>query len=186
MSKQITVLISGNGSNLQALIDNQNDKYSISKVISNKSDAFGLIRAKNANIATSVVIKTGKVSREEYDQILVNEIGETDLVVCAGFLRILTDVLILKYRIINLHPALSNSYVGLHVIKRAYDDFLNLKINFTGVMVHYVTVDVDRGELIKEEVIPIFPHDSLESLSLRIHKAEHRLLVECVNKIFQV
>eukprot|EP00835_Amoeboradix_gromovi_P005998 NODE_633_length_5774_cov_0.180617.p4 type:complete len:186 gc:universal NODE_633_length_5774_cov_0.180617:1936-2493(+) len=181
--KSITVLISGNGSNLQALIDDQDKRYKISKVISNKENAFGLERAREANIAVEVILKDKNFSREEYDALLVKEIGDTDLVVCAGFMRILTDVMISKYRIINLHPALSNGYIGLHAIERAFVDAQDNKINYSGVMVHYVSVDVDRGELIKEEVVPIYPWDSLREFSSRMHNAEHKLIVECVNKV---
>ena len=184
--KRVTVLISGNGSNLQALIDAQSSIYSIIKVISNKPSAYGLVRAEKANIATSIVIKRKEQTREEYDALLANEIGETDLVVCAGFMRILTDVMISKFLIINLHPALSFGYIGLHAIQRAYSDFLTQKINYSGVIVHYVSLEVDRGQLIEEAVVPIYPCDSLEMLECRIHTAEHVLIVKAVNKILSV
>ncbi len=178
--KKIVVLISGNGSNLQHLIDHQNDSYCITKVISNKSTAYGLERAKIAGIATSIVLyKKGK-DRQDYDKELISHIQDADIVVCAGFLRIVTTLVIEKYTIINLHPALSNGHVGLNCIEKSFNDFISNKINYSGVMVHHVAVVVDRGQLICEKVVPIYPWDTYDSFSNRIHSNERELLLKAV------
>ena len=188
MVKTITVLISGNGTNLQSLIDYKKlhpGCYNISQVISNKSNAYGLERAKSNGIKATVLIKTKEMTKEEYDTQLTELVGVTDLVVCAGFLRILTSIMIERFTIINIHPALSNGYIGLNAIERAFSDHQCNKLNYSGVMVHYVSAEVDRGRLIIEKVVPIYPNDNLSSFSERIHSVEHMLIVQAVKIVLE-
>ncbi|KAJ2151927.1 phosphoribosylglycinamide formyltransferase, partial [Coemansia sp. RSA 560] len=157
MTKQIVVLISGSGSNLQALIDAQQQDClggHISLVVSNKKRAYGLTRAANADIPTAVrTLKeyrdAGK-SREDFDRDLAEFIASDyapDLIVLAGWMHILSPAFIDRFRgrIINLHPALPGELDGAHAIDRAYVEFKAGSRSRTGVMVHYVIPEVDKG-----------------------------------------
>ncbi len=190
-SKKIVVLISGSGSNLQALIDNQISGQvsgQISAVISNKQDAFGLVRAEKANIATHVVDHTQYSSRETYDQALAQVIDtyQPDLVVLAGFMRILTPEFVQKYvgKMLNIHPSLLPKYQGLNTHQRAID----AGDKTHGVSVHFVTEELDGGPVVCQAEIPILTDDTAETLAKRIHTKEHiiyPLVVEwfCQNKL---
>lgn len=191
--KRIAVLISGNGSNLQAIIDaiakgSLTDKAHIVQVISNKKDAYGLIRAQQVAIPTTVVtLKTfteaGK-SREDYDAYLAEFLivnVQPDIVVLAGFMHVLSSAFLDRLKriaIINLHPALPGEFDGTHAIERAYQAYQEGKITETGVMIHRVVAEVDRGEVIIVEKVPIMKEDGLEDLKHRIQLVEHRLIVE--------
>lgn len=197
-TKKIVVLISGSGTNLQALIDASVSKDGslhgigeIKSVISNRSTAYGLERAKNANISTKVFTlatakKNGK-SREEYDSELANLINsETpDLIVLAGFMHILSPAFLdtIKAPIINLHPALPGEYDGAHAIERAFNAFVEGKTDHTGVMVHWVTKVVDGGKPIIAERINIEKEDTLNTLENRIHSIEHKIIVDATKKV---
>ncbi|KAJ1854705.1 phosphoribosylglycinamide formyltransferase [Coemansia sp. RSA 1822] len=195
MTKQIVVLISGSGSNLQALIDAQQQDClggHISLVVSNKKNAYGLTRAANADIPTAVrTLKeyrdAGK-SREDFDRDLAEFIVSDyapDLIVLAGWMHILSPAFIDRFRgrIINLHPALPGELDGAHAIDRAYDEFKAGSRSRTGVMVHYVIPEVDKGAPILVEEIPCKEGDSLEDLENRIHAVEHHILPKAVKLV---
>lgn len=210
-----TVLISGNGSNLQALIDASTTlipHLQIIRVISNRSKAFGLTRAETASIPTNYHnLVSGKyhasgekdpdvvkAAREKYDADLADLVlaDEPDIVVCAGWMHVLAPTFLdpLKARnvpVINLHPALPGKYDGAGAIKRAYDDYHKGKLenDRTGIMVHYVISEVDRGEPIVIREIPCKTPETLEELETRIHDVEHVIIVEgtamAISKIWE-
>lgn len=189
MSKRVVVLISGGGTNLQALIDAINgDKLNaeIVGVVSNKQSAYGLIRAENAGIPTlcfpmKSYTSAGK-SREDYDSDLAQKVAEfkPDLIVLAGWMRILTAKFLDHFpdRVINLHPALPGEFAGIEAINRAYEAWQRGEIQHSGCMVHYVIPEVDAGPVIVQEIVPFEVHDTLETYEARLHSAEHRLIVK--------
>lgn len=196
--KKIVVLISGSGTNLQALIDASqkegsvlNKQASIVSVISNRTKAFGLERASKAGIPTKVLTlaaakKEGK-TREQFDQELVQIISDykPDLVVLAGFMHILSADFLdrLNKPIINLHPALPGEFDGAHAIDRAFEAFKEGKTTHTGVMVHWVTKVVDGGKPIITRKIDIEANETLESLETKIHTIEHKIIVEATELV---
>lgn len=178
MSSRIVVLISGNGTNLQALIDACNDvRFSgeIVAVLSNKADAYGLTRAAQANIANEVISHKNFATRELYDQSLVEKIDgyQPDLVVLSGFMRILTAEFVQHYqgRLVNIHPSLLPKYQGLNTHKRA----IEAGDNEHGASVHFVTEELDGGPVILQAKVPIFEGDSIDELAQRVHEQEHRI-----------
>ena len=184
MRSRIVVLISGGGTNLQAIIDAcKQDNYGgeIVAVVSNKAGAYGLTRAQDANIATSVLSHKDFDSRESYDSALVGEINnyQPDLIVLAGFMRILTAKFVQKFqgRLINIHPSLLPKYQGLHTHQRAIDagDVEH------GVSVHFVTEELDGGPVILQAKVPVFPEDNADELAQRVHQQEHRIYPMVVN-----
>ena len=175
-SKKIVVLISGSGSNLQALIDQQTSGQltgQIVSVISNKQNAFGLVRAENANIPTHVVDHTQYPSRTAYDEALAQLIDtyNPDLVVLAGFMRILTPEFVQKYvgKMLNIHPSLLPKYQGLNTHQRAID----AGDETHGVSVHFVTEELDGGPVVCQAEIAIGSEDTAQTLAERIHLKEH-------------
>ncbi|KJX98003.1 phosphoribosylglycinamide formyltransferase like protein [Zymoseptoria brevis] len=200
---RITVLISGSGTNLQALIDASKtsslSNTTFVRVISDRKSAHGLIRASNANIPTShhsiVPYKkshpdtsstpTFNAAREAYDADLAKLVlaDEPQLVVCAGFMRILTPSFLnplatANVPIINLHPSLHGDLIGAGCIERAWEEFQQGQRKKTGIMIHYVIAEVDMGEPILQKEVEIEGCTSLEDLQARIHKAEHVLIVD--------
>jgi len=172
---RIVVLISGNGSNLQALIDHCALAAEISCVISNKADAFGLERARNAGIKTLTIDHRQYPGREEFDADLMRAIDshQPDLVVLAGFMRILTAEFVTHYRgrLINIHPSLLPKYTGLHTHRRA----LEAGDNEHGATVHFVTEQLDGGPAILQARITIKPGDTEQSLAARLLLQEHAI-----------
>ena len=174
----IAVLISGGGTNLQAIIDaiaaNRLDAK-IEVVLSNRADAFGLVRAKNHDIPTEILDHKAFPSREAYDQAVVDLLRAhgVQLVALAGFMRLLSPVLVSAFsnRIMNIHPALLPSFPGLHVQKKA----LEHGVRFSGCTVHFVNEECDEGPIIIQAVVPVFPDDSEEQLAQRILQQEHRI-----------
>jgi formyltetrahydrofolate-dependent phosphoribosylglycinamide formyltransferase len=193
MPVRIVVLVSGNGSNLQAILDACADREllaSVVSVISNKPDAYGLMRAQNAGIESFYFPKLETESRRGYDSRLANCIATKlpDYIILAGWMRILTSAFLDNFpnRVINLHPALPNTFPGTHAIERAYDAYQCGKIDHTGVMVHFVPDEgVDNGPVLATEIVAIHPNDTLESLEARIHKAEHKLLVDVLKNVIE-
>ncbi|TPX35350.1 hypothetical protein SmJEL517_g02268 [Synchytrium microbalum] len=189
MAKTVVVLISGSGSNLQALID---ASIPIALVVSNKKDAFGLTRAANAKIPTLVFTlkpyrDAGK-SRPEYDADLAAEIKKLvpapDVVVLAGFMHILSEAFLNAFAtVINLHPALPGQFDGANAIQRAFDAFKLGEIKHSGVMVHRVIPEVDRGAPLLTREVPILDTDTLESFETRMHQVEHELIVEATKTL---
>ncbi|KAI9137030.1 phosphoribosylglycinamide formyltransferase [Paraphysoderma sedebokerense] len=193
----IIVLISGNGSNLQALIDASNTPAlpaQLILVVSNKPSAYGLVRAKNANIPTLTVslkkYKDAGKSRVDFDIDLAKQLAsyKPDLIVLAGWMHILSSEFLSFFpdNIINLHPALPGQFDGAHAIERAYQAFKEGRIKNTGAMIHKVIPEVDRGEVIVKQEIPISDNDSLSDLEDRIHRVEHKLIVEGAKTFLQL
>jgi phosphoribosylglycinamide formyltransferase-1 len=184
MSKNIVVLISGNGSNLQSIIDAcESSKIAgnVVAVISNKPDVYGLERASIHNIAACVVNHKSFDSREAYDYQLRQEIDshQPDLIVLAGFMRILTPEFVNSYqgRMINIHPSLLPKYQGLNTHQRAIDAGDSVH----GVSVHFVTPELDGGPVILQAKVPIFEEDTPDDLAARVHQQEHRIYPLVVN-----
>jgi phosphoribosylglycinamide formyltransferase-1 len=191
MSSRLVVLISGNGSNLQAILDACADKTlpaSVVTVISNKPEAFGLIRAQNAGVPAIAFTKTDGESRRDYDSRLAALVSTyaPDYVILAGWMRLLSNNFLSHYlnRIINLHPALPGTFPGTHAIERAYEAYQRGEIDRSGVMIHLVPDEgVDDGPTLATQEIPFQPGESLEQFEARVHEVEHWLLVETLKKI---
>ena len=190
---RLVVLISGNGSNLQAILDACESgelPASVVCVISNKEDAYGLIRTKNAGVETVHFVKLSTESRQEYDQRLANYVTakQPDYIILAGWMRILSSAFLSFFpnKVINLHPALPDTFPGTHAIERAYESFQRGEINHTGVMVHLVPDEgVDNGPVLATEIVSINKEDTLETLEARVHQIEHVLLVNTLKKILE-
>jgi phosphoribosylglycinamide formyltransferase len=206
---QILVLISGTGTNLQALIDATTStppriNAKICHVLANLGQKAkpGLDRAKRAGTPTTVrTLKSYKdqvpskypdqsVARQSYDadlaQYILNDIPRPQLIVCAGWMHILAPAFLAPMKaagipIINLHPALPGAFNGAHAIDRAWEAFKEGKVTKTGVMIHYVIEEVDEGQPIIVKEIDITPHNSLDSLEAEIHRIEHLAIVEGTN-----
>jgi phosphoribosylglycinamide formyltransferase-1 len=180
MARQVPigVLISGSGTNLQAIIDAIEAKRldaEIKLVLSNRSEALGLSRARSHGIPTEVLDHRKFPSRESYDQAIVDLLRArgVELVALAGFMRLLSPVLVKSYsnRIMNIHPALLPSFPGLQVQKKAVEH----GVRFSGCTVHFVNEECDEGPIIIQAVVPVFSEDTAETLAARILKQEHRI-----------
>ena len=172
----VVVLISGNGSNLQALMNfSSAGNYRVCGVISNKADAYGLQRAKQSNIPTTVVDHRQFASRDLFDQALAEAIDkyEPALIVLAGFMRILGADFVKRYqgKILNIHPSLLPDYPGTNTHQRVLD----AGEKSHGVSVHFVTEELDGGPVIAQESISIQSCDDAESLAIKTHEKEHLL-----------
>jgi len=176
---KLGVLVSGRGSNLQAIIDNIGSgslSAEIAVVISDQADAHSLERAKKHTIpAVHVSAKGYRGKRDEYDALLVKELQKhnVELVVLAGFMRIITPTLLKAFpnRVMNIHPALLPSFPGLHVQKAAIEH----GAKFSGCTVHFVDGGMDTGPIIIQAVVPVLDNDTEDSLSARILKQEHKI-----------
>lgn len=173
---RVVVLISGSGSNLQALIDGITTgdlPIEIVAVISNRPDVFGLTRAEQAKIPTRVLDHKGFASREAFDQELMRAIDAYNpgLVVLAGFMRILTPEFTRHYlgRMLNIHPSLLPKFQGLHTHQRAID----AGEHEHGVTVHFVTAELDGGPAIVQAVVPVLANDDASQLAKRVQRQEH-------------
>lgn len=175
---RILVLISGSGSNLQTILDScAGGKIAgeVVGVISNKADAYGLVRAEEAGVATSILAQQQFASREAYDAALLALMQEyrPDLVVLAGFMRILSPALVQHFagRMLNIHPSLLPKYQGLHTHQRAIDagDAEH------GVSVHFVTEELDGGPVILQARVPIFEGDDAGDVAARVQAQEHSI-----------
>lgn len=169
---RIAVLVSGNGSNLQALID-ANLSGQIIGVLSNKADAYALERAKKANIATAVVSHKDFPNRESFDEAMHQKLlaWQIDLVILAGFMRILTPSFVSQWqgKMLNIHPSLLPYYKGVNTHQRV----LNTGDRFHGCTVHFVTAELDAGQSIAQSAIEVHLNDTVETLAQRVHKLEH-------------
>lgn len=181
--RSIVVLISGSGSNLQAIMDRlAADKLDakIELVLSNRADAFGLERAAKAGIPTAIVDHKQYESRETFDQAMIEVIDpiNPELIVLAGFMRILSEGFVEHYngRMINIHPALLPAYKGLNTHQRALAD----GVSHHGASVHYVTPELDSGAVILQGRVPVLTGDDEELLQQRVHKIEHIVYPEVV------
>ena len=178
MSKRIVVLISGSGSNLQAImdaIDAGQINGRIEAVLSNKADAFGLERARKAQIPAWVLQHTDYASREAFDEAMMAQIDhyQPDLIILAGFMRILSAGFVRHYqgRMLNIHPSLLPKYKGLHTHQRA----LEAGDKEHGCTVHFVTEELDGGPLAVQGKVSIAMDDSAETLQQKVHKIEHKI-----------
>ena len=183
---KIAVLCSGNGTNLQAIIDSVKSGYipaEIALVVSDNKDAHALVRAKEAGIETVVLAAKDYKSREDYDKEIVKRLKKKDisLVALAGYMRILSPYFIREYkdRIINVHPALLPFFKGSHGIM----DALESGSKVTGVTVHFVNEKLDDGPIILQKPVDIKDNDTEETLLDRVHKEEHRIYPEAI-KLF--
>lgn len=182
----IAVLCSGNGTNLQAIIDAVKSGYipaKIALVLSDKADAFALERAKKAGIETIALNAGDFKSREDFDKGVVKNLKSRSvgLVVLAGFMRLLSPYFIREYsnRIMNIHPALLPSFKGTHGVR----DALAYGVRVTGPTVHFVDEELDHGAIILQKAVEVMDGDTEETLLERIHKEEHRIYPEAV-KLF--
>ncbi|MFS2318848.1 phosphoribosylglycinamide formyltransferase [Maricaulis sp. D1M11] len=180
---KIAVLVSGRGSNLQALIDAaKDDDYpaEIVLVVSNKADAYGLERARVAGIATAVVDHRDYENREAFEEALDTVIRDhgTRIVCLAGFMRILTPWFTERWRdlLINIHPSLLPAFKGLHTHERA----LEAGVRIHGCSVHYVRPEMDDGPIIGQAAVPVLHGDTPDTLAQRVLEAEHKLYPQCV------
>ena len=186
MNRRLGVLISGRGSNLKAIIDaieqNRLDA-SIAIVISNRTDAPGLEHARQAGIDTLVISHNGFTTRQDYDRALVKALNDrrVALVCLAGFMRLLSPVFIEAFpnRILNIHPSLLPKYPGLHPQQQALDDGATV----SGATVHVVNTELDAGPVVLQEMVPVQPGDTADTLAARILTVEHRLYPRAIEHV---
>jgi phosphoribosylglycinamide formyltransferase-1 len=191
MTTRFVVLISGNGSNLQAILDacaSGELPASVVSVISNKADAFGLTRARNASVEAIYFAKTENESRREYDARLADVVAskQPDYVILAGWMRILSSAFLSSFpnRVINLHPALPGMFPGTHAIERAFEAYRRGEIQHTGVMLHLVPDEgVDNGPVLGQQEIYFRLGESLEQFEARVHELEHTLLISTLKNV---
>lgn len=180
---RVAVFVSGSGSNLQAIIDASIPSIEIALVFSNNPDAYALKRAENHGIPTLVVNHRDFKSREEFEGEILKHLEPLgiELIVLAGFMRILSPVLVRAYanRMINLHPALLPSFPGIHAARQA----IEAGVKFTGCTVHFVDEGVDSGPIILQAVVPVEDADDEDSLLQKIHAEEHRIYPEAIRLI---
>ncbi len=193
MTTRFVILISGTGSNLQAILDACSSGEldgKVASVISNKADAYGLTRAKNAGVEAIHFAKQENESRNAYDARLAAVVltRQPDYVILAGWMRILSSSFLSSFpnRVINLHPALPGMFPGTHAIQRAFEAYQRGEIHHTGAMVHLVPDEgVDNGPVLSQHEIHFQPDESLEQFEARVHEVEHELLVNTLKNIVE-
>lgn len=177
---KIGVLLSGSGTNLQAIIDAVEGglPVDIVRVISSRPDAFGIQRAEAAGIPVSALNRAIYEDPEAADALIAQQMQDAgaEYVVMAGYMRKLTPVMLNAFpdRVLNLHPALLPSFKGAHAIQDAWD----AGVKMTGVTVHFANEDYDKGPIVAQRAVPVLETDDIESLEARIHEAEHVLYPE--------
>jgi phosphoribosylglycinamide formyltransferase-1 len=175
--KRIVVLISGNGSNLQSIIDRfeSSELAQVVAVFSNKKEAYGLTRASHAGIDGHYVDASSFEDRAAFDKQLMTEIDcyQPDLIVLAGYMRILSDEFVEHYlgRMLNIHPSLLPKYPGLHTHQRA----IEAGDGEHGTSVHFVTPELDGGPVVLQAKVPIYEDDTAQSLTEKVQSQEHRI-----------
>ena len=194
--KNIVILISGGGSNMAAIVkaarrDDWQHKFGarVACVISNRSDAQGLVFAKEQGIATEVLDHKAFASREAFDEALAgaidhyDEAGQPALVVLAGFMRILTAGFVSRYtgRLLNIHPSLLPAFAGLHTQQRALD--AGCKV--TGATVHQVTAEMDHGPILAQAVVPVLAGDTADALAARVLTQEHLIYPQAIAELLR-
>lgn len=185
---RLVVLVSGSGTNLQAVIDacaRGDLAAEVVAVVSNVASAYALERARSAGIPT-VVLPHGGRTRADYDRELADVVAghQPDLVVLAGWMRILTDAFLARHPTINLHPARPGAFPGVGAIEAAYEAWRRGEIEAGGVMVHHVPDEgVDNGPVIVWEPVPFHAGDTLDAFTQRVHQVEHRLLVSAIAQV---
>lgn len=193
MTARLVVCISGSGSNLQAIINAIADgtlAARITRVVSNRKAAYGLVRAEQAGIPTCyrplrAYRQAGK-TRQAYDADLAADIAAEapDLIVLAGWMHIFGATFLDRFpgRVINLHPALPGQFAGTNAIARAFAAYQQGRLNESGCMVHYVVPEVDAGPVIATSRVPFQPGDTLDAFEERMHAAEHQLIVVAIQR----
>lgn len=178
--KKIVILISGRGSNMEAIVRAQIPGAEVSAVIANRPDAEGLAFAVDQGIVTQVVDHKAYPSREAFDAALADAIDahRPDLVVLAGFMRVLTDAFVTRYagRLFNIHPSLLPSFPGLHTHRKA----LEAGVRVHGATVHFVTPTLDCGPVVIQAAVPVLPGDDEAALARRVLEQEHRIYPQAV------
>jgi len=184
--KRLGVLVSGRGSNLQALIDaSKKDDYpaKVVVVVSNNPEAYAIERAKKENIPVYIVKREDYKSKKEYEEKIREILIEykVDLVVLAGYMKIIGKTLLdaFPWKIINIHPSLLPSFPGLEAQKKAWE----YGVKISGCTVHFVDEGIDSGPIIGQRAVPVYDDDTPETLADRILQEEHKLIVESVKKI---
>ena len=178
---RFAVLVSGSGTNLQALLDAYPEELVV--VAGDRKEAFAFERARRVGIPVEHVDPAGFVSREDYDRELAERVAAHDvsLVVGAGYMRVLSPVFLERFpSILNVHPSLLPEFRGLRAAQRALD----AGVRETGVTVHLMVEEVDAGPIVAQERVPILPGDTEKTLLARLHPVEHRLLVRAVADYF--
>lgn len=182
--KRIVILISGRGSNMEAIVRACREQAwpaSVDAVIANRPDAAGLAFAAAHGIATAVVDHRSQASREAFDAALAVAVDRhaPDLVVLAGFMRILGPAFVRRFegRLLNIHPSLLPSFPGLHTHRRVLESGCKL----SGATVHFVTADLDHGPIVMQSIVPVHPDDTEDSLAARVLATEHRIYPKAVS-----
>ena len=187
---RLVVLVSGHGSNLQALLDAcaaGELPAQVAAVISDQPAAYGLERARLAGVPALALPRLKGADRRSYDEQLAEQAAafQPDLIILAGWMRILSMSFLGRFpgRVLNLHPALPGTFPGAHAIQDAFAAYQAGQTSHTGVMVHWVPDEgVDTGPAIAQERVNIYAEDTLETLEIRIHSVEHRLIVQAVRE----
>lgn len=182
---KVAVLVSGGGSNLQSILDYEQDSFKVEMVIGSKDDIYGLERAKNAGVPSYVV------SRKEYGDEVSNKIleltkGKVDLIVLAGYLSILDGEIlkVFKDRIVNIHPSLIPSFCGDKMYGMHVHNAVRASgVRFTGCTVHFVNEEVDGGAIILQEAVPVYFEDTAEDIQKRVLVEEHKMLPRAIDLI---
>ena len=182
---RVAVFVSGNGSNLQALLDGLHGEAEFALVLSNKPEAYALVRAERAGVPTAVVRYEDHPDRASFTRAILGLVRERaiDLICLAGFNRILDPVLIEAFplRIMNTHPALLPAFGGEGMFgRRVHEAVLASGAKISGATVHFVTAETDRGPIILQAAVPVLDDDTPETLAKRVLEAEHRLYPEAV------
>ena len=197
MTTRLAVLISGNGSNLQAILDALRAgalDAEVAVVVSNRKSAYGLERAVKTGVPTRYhplkPYRDAGRTREEYDADLAQIVAEyePDWIVLAGWMHILSYAFLkhYPYAVVNLHPALPGHFPGAHAIEESFDAYQAGEIDHTGIMVHLVPDEqIDAGPVVATAEVPIYPSDTLEMLTNRMHQTEHKLLVQALIRLIE-
>jgi len=191
MTARLVVLASGNGTNLQAIIDaceNTHLDAQVVGVVSDKHEAFALNRAQCHKVLTAVVAAKPHETRQQYDARLAQIVGawQPHIIVLAGFMRVLSNIFLSQFpnQVINIHPALPGELPGTRAIERAFVEFTQGTRPETGVMVHYVPDEsVDNGPVIAQQTVPIHAADTLVTLEARMHATEHALVIDALQQL---
>lgn len=190
---RLIVLISGSGTNLQAILDacaSSALAAQVALVVSNRKAAYGLVRAAQAGVPTlyfplKPYTDAGR-SRADYDADLAARLAplDPDLIVLAGWMHVFSPAFLSPFagKVINLHPALPGMFPGTHAIERAYDAWRRGEITHSGCMAHLAVPEVDAGPVIVQRIVPFQPGDTLETFEARMHAAEHELIVEAIRR----
>ena len=190
--KKLAVLVSGSGTNLQAIIDAVQSgdlrDTEIAIVISNKKDAYALKRAEKAHIKNLFLNPKDFKSNPEYDKKMMEIVASNrvDLIVLAGYLKILSDTFVKTFqgKIINIHPALLPDFGGKGMYgEKVHNAVLESKVKESGCTVHFVDTGIDTGPVVAQRKVPVLENDTVETLSKRILEQEHKLIVEAIKKI---